>query len=300
MEIIKKKGLVVKTKNGIIGLDSANKDCDYCFLSHAHSDHLFKTQKPVLCSNETLDFAKIRNININKIDSLPSAKMVDSGHVLGSKSLIVEDDEKLLFTGDFSLRGNRLVNGLKIEKCDSLIIETTFGKSEFIFPNFKDEMKKAKDWVEENMKKNYLSVLMGYSLGKIQSIQHYFKDFSSTVHEKIKPYNEIYEKFGHKLINNVGNDILFTPPMKSNDNYFNNIKRKRGVKFAVFSGWNIYDFYKSRFKVDAGFTISDHADFKELLTIVKKSNAKNIYTHHGHSKDFAELLKKLGYNSEAL
>ena len=154
--------------------------------------------------------------------------------------------------------------------------------------------------MEDNLKKNYLTVLMGYSLVKSQELQYYFKDYTKSINEKIKPYNKVYEDFGIDLgrsVNTDKADILFTNPMRSNNNYFNALKRRRGLKFAVFSGWNVLPSYKDRFAADAGFTISDHADFLELINVVKKSEARTVYVNHGSSDSFAEFLRMEGINA---
>ncbi|PJA22636.1 hypothetical protein COX58_01605 [archaeon CG_4_10_14_0_2_um_filter_Archaea_38_6] len=302
MQILSDKGLIIKTKNYNIGLDTASSDCDCCFLSHAHTDHLLKTDKKVLCSEETRILSKIRGREVRVMQAPKNIKLFNSGHILGSKSLLIEEDgEKILFTADFCPRTRGFMEGFKTVKCDSLIIESTFGRPYFIFPDFEEEMKKAKDFAKDNIKKDYLTVLMGYPLGKIQQIQHYFKDYEKTIHPDLKVYNDVHDSFGVNLgiFNGLEeSDLLFTPLMKTNNEYFNNIKRMRGVKFAVFSGWNIIPSYKDRFSADEGFTISDHADFKELLNTVHESKAENVYVHHGNCKEFVNILKAEGINAE--
>ncbi|VVB74843.1 Uncharacterised protein [Candidatus Tiddalikarchaeum anstoanum] len=304
MEVLKGKGLSVKTKKGVIGLDYAGKDCDIAFLSHAHSDHLFKTKNKVLCSDETDELVKIKGLNLNRAILPENMKMVDSGHILGSKSLVIDEDgQKLVFTGDFSLKNKGFNKSFTPIPCNTLIIESTFGMPKFVFPNFDDEMKRAKDWVDDNTKKGYLSVLCGYALGKNQSVQNYFRDYNSSIHDSVKNYNKVYEKYGVKLPSHnelKKSDLLFAPLMSKKNEYFQELSRERKIKSAVFSGWNIFDDYKYRFGADSGFTISDHADFKELLTTVKLSSPKKIFVHHGFSEQFTNFLRFEGYDVEEI
>lgn len=304
MELISGKHIKVKTKKFLLSLDHASNNSDYSFLSHAHSDHLVKTKNKVLCSEPTEIISELRGCSIKRLESLKGVELLNSGHILGSKSLLLNDNgQRLLFTADFSTKNRGFIKGFKPVKCDTLIIESTFGKPYFLFPDYKSEMRRARDFVEDNMKKNYLTVLMGYSLGKSQELQYFFRDYKKSVQKKIEPYNQVYKDFGVDLGENVSvdeADLLFTTPMKSNNNYFNKLKKKRGLKFAVFSGWNILPSYKNRFLADAGFTISDHADFVELLNVVKKSEAKKIIVHHGDNGDFAEFLRMEGYNAVKL
>ena len=305
MNVLGKKKIIIETNDFKICLDNNDKSCDFSFLSHAHSDHLFKSKKPVISSDATIELAKIRGYNFERLNNVPeNISLIDNGHMLGSKALIInEDKESLVFTSDFSTRNRGFINGFKPIKCNKLIIESTFGNPFFLFPDYSSEMKRAKDFVEDNLKKDYLTVFMGYPLGKIQEIQHYFNDSNSSVHEKILPYNNAYENFGINLgtkKNIEDANILFSPLMRTNNNFFNKIKQVRGVKFGVFSGWNLNPSYKNRFLADEGFTISDHADFKDLLKVVHKSKASEIFVHHGSSKEFVEFLKMEGFNATNL
>lgn len=302
MEIIRHKdSFMAKLRDYSISFDCNAPKSDYNFISHAHMDHLFKTNKQAILSKETKDLAKIRGFEYDELNDLPNnISLLDSGHMIGSKSLYLkEDDDSLLFTGDFSLNSRAFLNGLKVKKCNNLIIESTFGKPQFIFPNAKEEIKKAKDFVDDNYKKNYLTALLGYPLGKMQEIMHYFKDYDSLVHPAIKEYLPLLEPFGicNKESCNKKHQVLFCPPMNANNDYFSEFKKKGAMKFAVFSGWNVMPFYKKRFNADEGFTLSDHADFKGLLSAVNKSCAKNVYVHHGFSKEFRAFLKIEGINA---
>ncbi|MFA5303262.1 MAG: hypothetical protein WC393_01865 [Candidatus Nanoarchaeia archaeon] len=302
MQIIKHKGFFkIKTKDYIISLDCDTHDSDFNFLSHSHMDHLFKTNKKVITSDETFELAKLRGFKYNRLDNIPSnISLLNSGHMIGSKSLfLTENNESALFTGDFSTNSRAFMKGLKVKECSSLIIESTFGKPEFIFPDSKKEVKLAKEFIEDNIKKNYLTVLMGYPLGKMQEIMHYFKDYSSILHPEIAKYEKTLNGFGLCNGNNckLNPDLLFSPSLNSKNEYFNKFKKTRGLKFAVFSGWNLNPYYKRRFGADEGFTLSDHADFKELLSTVKKSKAENVYVHHGYSKEFSKFLRIEGVNA---
>ncbi len=298
MKVFGGKTIKVKTKHHLIALDGADELSDYSFLSHAHADHLFKTSKRVVCSDPTRILSHLRGKEITQIKDVKGTKLLNSGHILGSNSLLInEGGEKLLFTGDFTTQTRGFMKGFKPVRCDTLIIESTFGAPYFMFPDYKAEMKKAKDWVDDNRKKGYLSVLMGYALGKSQELQYYFRNYNKAVHQSIKLYNSIYEDYGINLGSETipeNADVLFTTPMKTSNNYFNSIRRLRGLRFAVFSGWNLMPSYKRRFNADAGFTISDHADFKGLLEVVKKSKARTVYVNHGNSETFTNFLRTEG------
>ncbi len=48
---------------------------------------------------------------------------------------------------------------------------------------------------------------------------------------------------------------------------------------------------------DIGFPLSDHADWKGLLTAVEESGAERIFTMHGFTKTLSDHLRTLGYDA---
>ena len=47
---------------------------------------------------------------------------------------------------------------------------------------------------------------------------------------------------------------------------------------------------RKRSGYDKGFAISDHADWDGILEVVKKSEAKNVFFHHGDSEALGKFL----------
>ena len=47
---------------------------------------------------------------------------------------------------------------------------------------------------------------------------------------------------------------------------------------------------RKRSGYDKGFAISDHADLNGILEVVKKSEAKNVFFHHGDSEAISKYL----------
>lgn len=48
------------------------------------------------------------------------------------------------------------------------------------------------------------------------------------------------------------------------------------------------------------FTLSDHADFDDLLFTVRTSGARRVYTTYGHAVPFAAILRDLGIDARPL
>jgi Cft2 family RNA processing exonuclease len=76
--------------------------------------------------------------------------------------------------------------------------------------------------------------------------------------------------------------------------------RKRGAKVARVSGWCAFAKWALK-GVDAGFPISDHADFSSTMKFIEECNPKQVYTVHGSTKELAkEVEKQLGIKAQPL
>ena len=101
------------------------------------------------------------------------------------------------------------------------------------------------------------------------------------VHSNASPYHRIYESFGYSLgewnfykrslIRDNSNIVYIVPPSVYNKYLSNKTFLKT---FAT--GWK--QFYRGN---DFTLTISDHADWKELHTLIAHVKPKTIFTLHG-------------------
>ena len=170
------------TKNGIlcdvndkrVYLDPKHADSTGInFISHAHSDHLpSKNGGTILSSLETGEIANLRGFLMeNHVDSLDGFSLIDSGHILGSRGLLFDD---IFYTGDICTRKRGFLQGAKIPKCKTLITECTFGLTEFNFPTIDEIQKQVNELISELYGKGVPVILMGYKLGKAQTITQLF------------------------------------------------------------------------------------------------------------------------------
>src|SRR2546428_1384408 len=72
------------------------------------------------------------------------------------------------------------------------------------------------------------------------------------------------------------------------------------IRTAVLTGWAVDPNCRFRCQTDAAFPLSDHADFNELLELVKRVSPKQVFTLHGFAAEFAETLRHLGFDAQAL
>ncbi len=290
----------IPSPEGLIALD--HSDGDISFISHAHSDHLNGARKKgrIIASEETIALGNLQDQNAK----LQNAKLLEAGHILGSRQLLVESDgKKIIYTGDIRTRPSILFKEAWVEECDRLIIESTYGDPQFRFPDYYEIYSQMEKWVGANQGCNIL--IGGYALGKAQEIIKILNSFgvAPVVDKNIERFNSIYEKFGVKLERAaVGSEeaeeamshsFVGVVEMKRAKRYF---AHKLGEAFgrktlvAVATGWALH----CKFDADAAFVLSDHADFYDLLDFIKGTNAKEIEFVHG---DGSHLEKHLGARS---
>ena len=277
-----------------IGLDSPEGDIS--FLSHAHSDHTngLRSKKEMISSQETLDLAGIRA----EVASHPRTKMLDAGHILGARQLLIEGDgESVAYTGDFSLKPTIFGFKAEIPSCERLIMEATYGDPAYVFPPLEDVHKMLSKWITGNEGKN---LLIGcYELGKAQEAIRIVNEsgIAPVVTPKTDSFCTVYDRSGYGLDRVVigteeaeevmSRRFVAIVPMGKAKRYFAHRLAQafeRPTLCSVATGWALH----YRFDTDAAFPLSDHADFNDLVSFVEQSGAKKVEFFCG---DGTEVLK---------
>jgi len=290
------------------------------FISHAHSDHIGEHREVILSAptarfmqtrlkrapiEHVLPFGERKDFEAN---SLPfHCTLLPAGHIFGSAMLFIEVESTcLLYTGDFKLR-----HGLSAEPCeprpaDILIMETTYGRPQYKFPPTADIMSGILRFCQEALDNDETAVLLGYSLGKSQELLCGLGDAGLPImlHGAVYKLTQIYEQFGQCFPKYVRYDpasakgkVLLCPPSVAHSAMLRNLGRARS---ALLTGWAVDPNCRYRYRVDAAFPLSDHADYPDLIEMVKRVSPKKIYTLHGFAADFAQTLRHLGFDAQAL
>ena len=173
-------GIVTNSNGKRISLDPKSlANCDFAFVSHAHTDHLYKTTVKhnsaitTLISRPTSLIAKARGYKMtNAIERYDGFELVDSGHILGSKGLLVENE--LYYTGDIATRKRAFMEPALIPPAQTLIIESTFGRPEYLFPQIEEIVHKTNSIISDMYDLGVPVILMGYPLGKAQLLTALF------------------------------------------------------------------------------------------------------------------------------
>ena len=290
------------------------------FVSHAHADHVAPHREVILSApTSRLIDSRLGGVRIEHVLAFDQRRqfhyqhasytitLLPAGHIFGSAmSLIEAGGESLLYTGDFKLRP-----GLSSEPCqprnaETLVMESTFGRPQYVFPETEAVLKGIVRFCQEAIDNDETPVLLGYSLGKSQEVLCSLAEAKLPImlHGAVWKLTRVYEQFGrcfpayepYDSKSAIGK-VLLCPPNVVNSAMLRNLGK---VRTAILSGWAVDSNARYRYQCDAAFPLSDHADFNDLIEMVKLVNPKKVYTLHGFAAEFAHTLRDLGYDSQAL
>ena len=315
-----KSTITVNHKNQKICLDPRkDMDCDYIFVSHAHTDHLHRTKKrtksnaKIITSTATSRIANGRGYELSNVCQDHGFELLDSGHILGSTGLLIEDD--LYYTGDLSIRKRAFMKPAVIPKAKTLIIESTFGHEDYVFPRSESVIHEANILISEMYSQGRPIVLLGYPLGKAQILTQLFAQWEPIfVEDSIYKMNLLYSELGiditchtpFSVAENKGSLssnkpwILIAPLNSTRNGFLDYVKRKYEPTTVGFSGWGIKPNFKYLLGLDHCFPFSDHCDYNDLISFVKRCGPEKVYTFHGFIDEFAHTLRCLGFDATSL
>ena len=293
-------------------------------VTHAHYDHLAGHDE-ILASPATARLLRVRVPKRTKIREIPFGKPValgkgasltlsPAGHILGSAMVLVKRkvgarETRLLYTGDFKLRGGAMAEICQPKQADVLVMETTFGRPEYLFPPKDKVVGEIVSFCRNALKEGRVPILLGYSLGKSQEILHRIGSagFPILIHAAGHRMCEVYRELGQSLPpagklgkiteEKVRGHVLIVPPSVARGR---EVKALESRKVAVVTGWALDRGVIYRYGCDEAFALSDHADYGELIEMVERVKPKEIRTVHGFSKEFAMDLQEKGYRAWAL
>ena len=297
-------------------LDPPSSPRGFAFVSHAHSDHAGKHIETVLSPDTSrlmrarigpsprehlLGFGETRELRGARFTLLPA------GHVRGSAQLHLEDDRgSLLYTGDFKLRPGLSCEAAQWRQADTLVMETTFGKPEFVFPPSEQVLAGVVDFCREALAEGAVPVLLAYSLGKAQEILCAVAaaGLAPMLHGAAAKMTRVYREcdpgipaFADYKASEIAGHVLICPPNVRASPMLAAIKKKR---VAALTGWAMTPRAVHRYKCDVAFPLSDHAGYDDLLQYVGLVSPRRVFTLHGFAAEFARDLRRLGVEAWSL
>ncbi len=316
MEIFDHRGICLKKDKRAVYLDPSSGRPDGA-VTHAHSDHL---RPRTHMTPPTADVMKVRTgskkatlhdynekFRINDFE----LEFISAGHVIGSAMI---ECEGVLYTGDYNPYGTVTAGIAEPRECETLIVESTYGKPEQTLPDRNEVLKDLQAWITVTSS-NGGGIVGAYSLGKAQEVIATANKAGvvPAVSEIVGAVSDVYRKHGVKMDyvpyseldesekKNPGLLVTSTTATSGRrpDETVRDLRRN-GAKVARVSGWCAFSSWALR-GVDAGFPISDHSDFGGTMKFIEDCAPKQVYTVHGSTKELAKQVeKKLGINARPL
>lgn len=286
---------------------------DKAIITHAHSDHARWGSKSYLCHHSCKPLLKLRlgdndyqSIDWNEPVYMNGVKVSlhPAGHIIGSAQVRVEyNDEVWVASGDYKTEDDGICAPFEPVKCNAFITECTFGLPIYNWKPQSMLYNEIQQWITKNQADNYNSVLIAYSLGKAQRVLMAAAGATDKiyVHGAIFNAQEVLKASGWNFPEvkwitpqttkeELKNAVIIAPPGASDTPW---MKRFSPLRVGLCSGWMQVRGNFRRNNVDAGFALSDHADWNGLLTAVKATGAEKIYTTHGFQAAFSRYLESI-------
>jgi len=290
------------------------KPVDKAIITHAHSDHARPGNKHYLCHHFTKPLLQLRlgdnsyqtvdwkeTVTMNGVD----IALYPAGHIIGSAQVrVAYKDEVWVVSGDYKTEDDGISTAFEPVKCNVFITESTFGLPIYKWKKQQEIFDHMKAWIKENHAAKKTSVFIAYSLGKAQRILPPLAETGLPIfaHGAVFNVHETLVNSGWQLplVTRVtpetpkeamqGN-IIIAPSSAEGSPW---MKKFSPSATGICSGWMQVRGNVRRKNADAGFALSDHADWEGLLAAVKATGAAKVYATHGFQSAFSRFLNENG------
>jgi putative mRNA 3-end processing factor len=283
-------------------------------ITHAHSDHARWGSQSYLCHTyskpilqqrlgnndyQTIEWGDTISMNGVKISFHPA------GHVIGSSQIRIEyGGEVWVVSGDYKVVNDGISGQFEPVKCNTFITESTFGLPIYTWKTPKQINTNIQNWIRKNQADGRTSVIIAYSLGKAQRVIQAIAEVTDRIyaHGAIHNMQQTLMEAGWKLApvkrvtpettkDELAGSVVVAPPSADGTPW---MKKFSPYSVGVCSGWMQVRGNARRRNVDAGFPMSDHADWPGLLAAVKATGAEKVFVTHGFQATFSRYLNDLG------
>lgn len=291
---------------------------DYAVTTHGHADHVRFGSKYYLCHHLTKAIIKRRISEDLNVESVAYGEGITrngvqisfypAGHIIGSAQVKLEyKGEVCVISGDYKIEDDGITTPFEPVKCHTFVSESTFGLPIYKWQKQQDVFKDIQAWVSDNLNKKKTSILIAYSLGKAQRLlKNLAPQFPIYVHQSIANLNQALTQAGIQLPDSttistqitkdeLQEGIVIVPPALRDSRWMKSLIQP---VTGVCSGWMQVRAHRRWQSADAGFALSDHADFDGLLTAIKATEAEKVYVTHGFTAAFNRYLNQIGIEAE--
>lgn len=287
---------------------------DKAIITHAHSDHARWGSQYYLCHHQTKPILQQR-LGPNNYQSTEWGETIymdgvrislhPAGHIIGSSQIRVEwEGEVWVISGDYKLENDGLSGEFEPVKCNTFITESTFGLPIYTWKKQSQIFADIQSWVKKNIAAGKSSVLIAYSLGKAQRLLPCLAEVTDTilVHGAVYNVHTALVNAGWKLpeVQRVTADtpkellkgaVVIAPGSAEGTPW---MRKFAPYAIGICSGWMQIRGNSRRKNADAGFALSDHADWTGLLTAIKATEAEKVFVTHGFQHAFSRYLNEQG------
>lgn len=303
---------------------STQAEGDLLLISHAHGDHIggFRSSRPKIASQVTVElyeayhqrrvsnllpaFFSSQRMSLGDI----SVETYTAGHILGASQFRFRHrSHSLVYTGDMNVEKTSVTEAPPQLECDELVIDSTYGHPDMIFPPRETVYDEIIDWTYAQLTRHRTPTFFAYPIGKAQELIRLFNvetELDVVVDDAIGRVNQVYEKYGEALryhpvssetaqeLARQGDCVCIT----SNRNW-RKIENGDG-RLATATTTGLSKIWKFR-PFDQAFTLSNHSDFNGILEYVENSNPRKVYTFGLFAPVLADWLeRKKGIRAVAL
>ncbi len=286
-------------------------------ITHAHSDHARAGSEAYLCHRLTVPLLELRlgpgsyqgvewgeTIEMNGV----RVSLHPAGHIIGSSQVRVEYHGRVwVVSGDYKTEDDGLSGAFEPVRCDVFVTESTFGLPIYQWKPQVEIYTSIREWVAENRELGKTSVLIAYSLGKAQRLLTCLEPLGMTifVHGAIWNVHQALVGAGVKLPpvvrvepempKEIFRGQVVIAPSGAEDSPW--MRRFQPYSVGICSGWMQVRGNVRRRNADAGFALSDHADWKGLLGAVRATGAEKVYVTHGFQAALSRYLNEEGISA---
>jgi putative mRNA 3-end processing factor len=287
-------------------------------ITHAHSDHAKSGHSHYLAHKDSEVFLRYRlgeQISLQTVEygetfhiNGVQFSLHPAGHILGSAQVRIEHKgEVWVFSGDYKIEDDHFSQPFELVKCNAFITEATFGLPIYHWQPQDEIFAEINAWCAKNQIEGKASLLMGYSMGKMQRILKNLPTDGREIyaHGAVYGLNEKLRLHGYDLPRihlvtphvekkTYQGKLILAPAGADNSSW---AKKLGPVSTGFCSGWMVVRGAKNRRALDQGFALSDHVDWDALQTTVKNTGAEKIYVTHGFTSVLSRWFNEIGISA---
>ncbi|MEO6187838.1 MAG: ligase-associated DNA damage response exonuclease [Ginsengibacter sp.] len=288
------------------------KPVERAVITHGHSDHAYFGHKYYLCHTDTRAILQLRlgennyqtlkwgeQINLNGV----TLSLHPAGHIIGSSQIRLEyKGEVWVVSGDYKVEDDGISGKFEALRCNTFITESTFGLPIYKWKPQQEIYDNIITWINKNKENGKASIILAYSLGKAQRVLQAIKETTQAIFAhgaifnmqqtlidagwNIKPVTRVIPETPKDLFKGA---VVIAPPSADGTPW---LKKFHPYSVGVCSGWMQVRGNVRRRNVDAGFSLSDHADWDGLIDSVKATGAEKVFVTHGFQAAFSRYLNE--------